>query len=369
MHTNNKQMANILITAPWLDEKKTVSGISTVVRTILESKSRNKYYHFRLGKSDCQKRELKWLADQALVVPRLLYNMLKFDIQLIHLNITFEKQALLRDYIVFFVVKRLFNKPVLLHIHGGFFLMESFPKGTFFWRLVRSMLQGADVNLVLSDIEKDQISKNYEVRTFSLPNAVMPSQIAVEKDFHNKLILVFLGRVVQSKGIFLLASALAELNDFYDQFELHIYGAGNDLNGFLETLQKIEKLNFKYFGVVQGKAKVEALSSSHIFLLPSISSEGLPMALLEAMNTGCVVVVSDDASITSVVQNEYNGFIAAKGNKEILKNILLKIFMERGILEQIGSQAKLTIAERFDIKNYMIMLQYYISACNISNGY
>jgi glycosyltransferase involved in cell wall biosynthesis len=357
MHTNNKLMANILITAPWLDEKKTVSGISTVVRTILESKSRNKYYHFRLGKSDCQKKDLKWLADQALIVPRLLYNILKFDIQLIHLNITFEKKALLRDYIVFFVVKRICNKPVLLHMHGGFFLMKPFTKRTFFWRLVRSMLRGADINLVLSDLEKDQITKNYEVRTFCLPNAVMPLQIALKKDFQNKLILIFLGRIVQSKGIYLLASALAELEDFYDQFELHIYGAGNDLSDFLKILQNIEKLNFKYFGVVQGNEKADALSNSHIFLLPSISSEGLPMALLEAMNTGCVVVVSDDASITSVVQNEYNGFIAAKGNKEILKNILSKIFLERGILEQIGSQAKLTIAERFDIKNYMIMLQ------------
>ena len=156
-------MANILITAPWLDEKKTVSGISTVVRTILENQSGNNYNHFRLGKRDSQRKGLKWLVDQILIVPRLFFNMLRFRIQLVHLNITFEKQALLRDYIVFLIVKKIFNKPVLLHIHGGLFLMRSFPEQTFFWRLVRNMLRSADMNLVLSNIERDQISKNYDV--------------------------------------------------------------------------------------------------------------------------------------------------------------------------------------------------------------
>ncbi len=53
---------NILITAPSLNTKCNVSGISSVVNNIL-AVTDLKYIHFLVGKKDRQKRNIMWFLD------------------------------------------------------------------------------------------------------------------------------------------------------------------------------------------------------------------------------------------------------------------------------------------------------------------
>lgn len=361
-------MANILITAPWLDENKTVSGVSTVVRTIIENNdSQHVYHHFRMGKSDGQKKNLIWFIDQFLVFPKLLLVLMSRNVSILHLNTAFEKNALIRDYFAFIIAKKILRKSVFLHIHGGYHLMQSLPRNTFLYNVTKKMLHGSDLRLVLSSIEDNRINEDYDIRCTILPNAI-PSPATLEsKTFESKLKLIYLGRIVRSKGIFVLLEALAELGSDLDNFEFNIYGAGADKDEFLEKIKDIKNLNYKYWGVIKGQDKLDVLKQSHIFLLPSLSSEGLPMALLEAMSYGCVVLVSDDASITSVVKDSYNGFLFPRGDKKALGNKLKQIFSHRSGLSEIGASANKTVHSNFNIKNYMVKLNELVDKALVPN--
>ncbi|SDE01143.1 Glycosyltransferase involved in cell wall bisynthesis [Mucilaginibacter pineti] len=354
-------MANILITAPWLDENKTVSGVSTVVRTIMENNdSQHVYHHFRMGKSDGQKKNLTWFIEQFLLYPKLFLVLLNRRISILHLNTAFEKNALIRDYFAYIIAKKILKKTIFLHIHGGYYLMQPLQRDTFLYNVAKKMLHGSDLRFVLSPIEDNKINEDYDIRCTILPNAI-PSPATIDrKNFESKLKLIYLGRLVRSKGIFVLLEALAELGPEIDNFEFNIYGAGADKEEFLEKIKDVKDLNYKYRGVIKGQDKLDVLKQSHIFLLPSLSSEGLPMALLEAMSYGCVVLVSDDASMTSVVKDSYNGFIFPRGDKKALINKLKEIFSHRNSLSEIGASASKTVYSNFNIRSYMTALNEWV---------
>ena len=74
------------------------------------------------------------------------------------------------------------------------------------------MLNGADLCIVLSEIEQQSIKNNYGVNGVALPNAIEVGSIKNKaKDFNDKLKLIYLGRIVTSKGIYLIVDALSEL--------------------------------------------------------------------------------------------------------------------------------------------------------------
>jgi glycosyltransferase involved in cell wall biosynthesis len=165
-----------------------------------------------------------------------------------------------------------------------------------------------------------------------------------------------LGRIVQSKGIYVIADALHFLNNHYRDFEFHIYGSGPELDILLDRLKNVEGLNYQYHGIVRGDEKWIALENAHLFLLPSLFGEGLPIAMLEAMGKACVPVVSDDASITSVVKHNDNGCIVRKGDSRDLANVIRRFLNNRELLPHLSVNAQNTIRESYGIDSYMANL-------------
>lgn len=349
-------MYPVLITAPSLDERNNVSGISTVVRNIMSHSDENiKYFHFKVGKQDKKNRSISWFFDQVFLIPNFIRSVMKWQVKAIHLNTGFEKASLSRDFLIFCVAKYILRKKIVFHVHGGYYLMTPPKKNSFFDFIIRKLLSKSDVVIVLSNIEKKLLQERYDFdNCFALPNAVAQMDVQhLNKDFSGELNLVFLGRVVKSKGIFVIIDALKAMNERYANFSFNLYGAGPELPSVLEKLNSIPGLNFTYHGVVGGQKKWEVLENSHIFLLPSLYGEGLPMAILEAMNVKCVPVATNDASISAVVQNDYNGFIVEKGNAEELASKLNYIIDNREVLAPLSNVAHETIDKKFTLGHYV----------------
>src|ERR1700744_1850243 len=114
---------NVLITAPSLEEKSNVSGVSTVVRNIIEfSDKAIRFSHFKVGKVDKKNRDISWVIDQFLLLPQFIYNILKHKVNAVHLNTGFERASLNRDFALFWVARYVMKKKVIFHAHGGYYL-------------------------------------------------------------------------------------------------------------------------------------------------------------------------------------------------------------------------------------------------------
>lgn len=350
-------MCNILITAPSLDEAVNISGISSLTRTIIsENSGQHNYFHFRLGKKDSESKDLRWLKNQITLAPRFLLFTIKNKIDFIHLNTDLTPLSVIRDFPLAMISGYLLRKKILLHLHGGYMLMTPPSKRSPFYWMIRGMLKSAVTRVVLSEVEEAKIRGHYGVRCSQMPNAVQIKNTSPEKDFAGKLTFIFMGRMVKAKGIFLIAECMSLLNTYYDDLELQIYGNGPDLQDFLSRLSKIKGLNSSYRGVVKGNEKDQAFNDAHIFLLPSLFGEGLPIAMLESMNHGCVPIVSDDASIGTVVHDGVNGYLVSKNNIDMLKEKIIRALNNRSELTELSKKAKDTIHSHHNLEHYISSL-------------
>ena len=345
----------ILITAPSLNPALNVNGISTVVQTIINHNKNQNYIHYLLGSPDKKQNKLVWmiqLINQLVGFPIFLK---RNKIELVHQNFPFDKKGVLREFIINGWC-RLFHIPVLLHVHGGEFLMNGAPT-KFYTKLSKMLLNQSQVVVVLSELETDSLHKNYQYTTSKvLNNSVDTIQFSELKKIKNeKPTMLYLGRIHESKGVEDIISAFKLLKKEID-FRFILCGIGPLQEMFVTECQQILGNDFEYLGIVSGADKLKAISRSDYFLLPSRYGEGLPMALLETMATGVVPVVTDDASMKFVVQQQFNGMRVKKNDPQDLYEKMKIVLSDASLYDSLSENAIKTIKINFDINNYIVQL-------------
>lgn len=336
---------NILITAPSLDETENVSGISSIVRQIVE-RGGHEYFHFQAGRKDGEKSGLMWALKQALLVPGFNNFIKRTRPDVVHINTSLVKRAIARDVLLAGAARKA-GKPVVLHVHGGPFAAGEFE----WWHLGKNMLNQANKVIVLSEREKEAILERIPGLDIEvLPNAVAVDEIPErQKRKSSKRKLLFFGRLDANKGLDQIVEACWKLKEAGLDFSFNCYGAGPDGKAFIDGMLEVLGDDFYYGGVVTGEEKWLVLAENDVFVLPS-RYEGLPMALLEAMAAGCVPVVSNVGSISTVVEEGINGVFVDDQN---LAERLASLLSDRHGLFNMSQAARATIRERFDIRDYV----------------
>jgi len=349
---------NILITAPSLDPKKNISGISSVVQIIIKNNEKYSYYHYLLGKPDNK----NILVQILLLVKCLLFfpfALWKDHINIVHQNFPFDPKGILREYVINQWCK-LFRVPVVLHIHGGvFFMNKTYNKLYPF--LIKKIFKNSRAVIVLSNTEKESLSRNYQYpNAFILENCIDVSLFISLK--RNKVLsmpaFLFMGRIHESKGLNDILKAFELLKKDGINFKFLLCGDGPLKKSIVPQFETLLPNQFEYWGVVSGQRKLDAIQSAGFFLLPSRYGEGLPIALLETMAAGVVPIVTDDASMKYIVKNEQNGMIVEKRNPNDLYQKMKTLILNPDLCEALSMNAKNTIAERFDIKDYIFQLNF-----------
>lgn len=347
----------ILITAPSLEEQQNVSGISTVVRQIIEN-SRHEFSHFAAGRRDGQRIVSPgWVFRQLNLVPHLRGRIRREEPDLLHLNTALTRLAIGRDLVLAGAARSL-EVPVLLHIHGGKYFTGGL-KNPISRIMTKKMLDRADLAIVLSETEKEFIRRcrpGLDIRV--LPNAVAVNQSAVRKNRDDApATIVFLGRMHDGKGLAEIVRACRILKADGCGFDFRCYGAGERKDEFVRQMTGILGARFSYGGVVSAEEKSRALAEADVFLLPS-HYEGLPLALLEAMAAGCIPVVSDVGSLGQIIREAENGFLVEPRNfRQLAEKIRWLLAADATVREKLRQNARRTVRENFDLQDYIAKLE------------
>nr|WP_315170117.1 glycosyltransferase family 4 protein [uncultured Flavobacterium sp.] len=347
---------NILITAPSLNPSRNVSGVSTVVQTIIEYNKEHLYYHYLLGSPDKKISKIVWVSQLIKQLVYFPFAIRKKNIELVHQNLPFNPKGLIREYLINLWC-RILSVPVVVHVHGGVFLMDG-TSNYFYKFLSKSLFKYAKQVIVLSDLEKDALNNNYQYSTSTVLCNSIDTNIYKSVSRHlisSKPVLLFLGRINNSKGIEDIIESFVLLKK-QKTFRFLLCGAGPNQEELITACEKLLGKDFEYRGVVSGDAKINIIKESDFFLLPSRYGEGLPMALLETMAAGVVPVVTDDASMKFVVQNEVNGIRVNKKDPKDLFEKLNSILSNPLLYEILSIKASRTIQKQYGISNYVIKL-------------
>ena len=103
------------------------------------------------------------------------------------------------------------------------------------------------------------------------------------------------------------------------------------------------------------------LSSFDVFVLTSLT-EGTSMALLEAMQTGLPVVVSNVGGNSHIISNGQNGFLFDLQDPDMLKEYIMELYKDPKLRRNIGDKAAET-AKKYSVDH--MALQYKNEYCRL----
>jgi glycosyltransferase involved in cell wall biosynthesis len=344
----------ILITSPSLNSDLKISGISSVVQFIIESNRSQEYVHFELGRKDDEKRNAAWLLRMIRTYFSWLKIMSARQNILVHFNMALCRFSIIRDFPLI-LTARIFRKKMVIHLHGGDYLMQKNPPAwmQLLWKMSFS---GRYPVIVLSPCEEEILKRRIEKkRIFTLPNCInLKDSYEFERNYLNDrtVTLLFLGRISIDKGLEFIYRALRSLRKRNIKFRFVMAGRGPDEEQYSARFSELLGKDFEFTGVVSGNQKTEVFKRCNVFLLPSFY-EGLPMALLESMSFGLVPVTTDVGSIGQVISDDINGKFVRSHSSTDIENAIETLVNDGKYRHKLSRNARLFIFNNFDPDLYV----------------
>ena len=346
-----RSRARVAILGPALTA---LSGVSTHVNMLLSSDLRQHFelLHFRVGSEGRTENAFEKLIRFCVSPFQLAIFLVKSRVDILHMNTSLDLKAYWRD-LAYLVVAKLLRRSVVNQVHGGPNPPDFFPRSALLTWILRQFLVRSDAVTVLSSGEFAAYKAfDCRIRLHLVPNAIDPAGLIDEPRSVNRdgpLRLVYLGRIVEAKGIFEIVHALQELRQRGRRFTFMVAGAGRDEPRLRESVGAagIEDRT-TLLGPVFGAAKRRLWLESDVFVFPS-HFEGLPYALLEAMAAGCVPVVTPMAAIPDVVRSESQGFLVPAKAPAGVAAAVAQLDDDRARLAQMSQSARQRISEFYTI--------------------
>ena len=151
-----------------------------------------------------------------------------------------------------------------------------------------------------------------------------------EKLAENKYIVMYHGIIITRYGFEDLLNAVYLLKDKILGLELRVYGNGEDLSLFLETVKKLKLENtVKYFGLVSIEKIVEMIPECDIGIIPNrlgpFTQINLPTRIFEYLYMQKPIVVPRTQGIKDYFDEESIFYFNA-GDSEDLANVIFNIY-------------------------------------------
>jgi len=310
---------------------------------------------------------LRRLAMFSCALVRLIAWCARGGARIVHVH-TAVRGSMYRKAVCVAVAKAM-RRPVLLHVHSGAAEIEVFRGrlGPATAWLVRRCIGMADQVVSVSSAGARALSEQFArsdvaVVTNAAPPVTQPRSTRGARD-HRPVTVLYLGGFANPvKGGEVLAQALASLVPTAPSMRVLLAGPGQLTPAATALLSGDPTVT--WLGWLDEPAKAAALDESDIFVLPS-TSEGLPMALLEAMAHGLAIVATDMGGVPDVLSHGADALLVPPGDPDSLASAIRTLVDHPEKRGQLGDAARLRaeelgedrVAARFDAIYRELMLR------------
>jgi glycosyltransferase involved in cell wall biosynthesis len=186
----------------------------------------------------------------------------------------------------------------------------------------------------------------------ALPETLTAVPRAALSDPDAPLRLLFVGRLVERKGVEVLVRALARLRHLRDA-ELVIVGTGHLEDSIRQTAALENVSDYVHFaGFVDEERLACEYASCDIFVLPAVvdargDTEGLGVVLLEALRYERPVVASAAGGITDIVVDGVTGWLADPGDAAVLARKLFDVASRPEEARRVAIHGRMEAEARF----------------------
>ena len=224
-----------------------------------------------------------------------------------------------------------------------------------FWKLVLNDCELADIILVNSYfVKKTFINNGFDA------NKIQVIYLGVRSDFYflkkryiiadNIIKILFTGYFSYRKGAHIILEALSKLEKLNIKFEMTIVGKYDEMQSLIS---KYSHLNINYVGHIPQDNLKKYLSSSDIYLFPSLG-EGCASSGMEALSAGIPTIATVESGLP--IEHLKNGYLIKSNSVEDTVNAIINLSNDLDLRKTIGKNAAMDIKNNYTWDNYAMNL-------------
>ncbi|WP_324014915.1 glycosyltransferase [Microbacterium sp. JZ37] len=225
-------------------------------------------------------------------------------------------------------------------------------------RRVKYALSHADLVVTVSDyITRHALTAGAKAeRTVRLYTGTpIPEDRSTRKEWD----IVFVGRLVEKKGIDDLLEALAIIDS--PGIRVAIVGDG-PLKSMLVERARTLSAQIRFLGMIRPQAVLETIAASRVLAAPSKTTrdgdiEGLPTVIIEALALGVPVVATRHSGIPEAVVDGVNGRLVDERDVVALASAISALVDDEAEAARCGARARETAISAFDIQRQTAQLE------------
>jgi len=280
------------------------------------------------------------LAIYGLAVLRLVWWRLRRRGEIVHVHAAV-RGSMYRKAVLVLLAKALRSR-VVLQVHAGPGDVEAFASkaGRPALALFEAAFRAADVSVAVSQATASAVERAYGASgVLVVPNSAPRLTTVAHREGAGGAAALYLGGFADpAKGggdlLTAVEAALASAP------ELHVTIAGpGELPQRGRELVADRPEGCQWSGWLTEAEKDTALAEADVFILASVS-EGLPMALLEAMAGGLAIVATEVGGVPEVLETERDALLVPAGDPGALGQALVRLAHDSELRARLGESAR-----------------------------
>lgn len=273
----------------------------------------------------------------------------EFDV--LFVNSAHDWRALMRDLPLLVATPGLARRRVV-QFHGSLSNVLSMPGRRAMKAASRWLVRSSDAVLVLST-EEAREWKAFEPRgIFHVVANCYVHNAALEPCREDELgktqnaapVVLFVGRLIASKGIYDLVEAVATVRQQVD-CRLAFAGGGGDQEALLRLVRaKGLEAHVRLLGYLPDSELARTYRTADVFALPSYS-EGFPTVLTEAMDAGLPIVTTGIRGAADHLAEGRNALFVPPGRVDLLAAALSRLVLDDGLRRHMAERNREKVKE------------------------
>ncbi len=295
--------------------------------------------------------------EKFVVFVQLLFNLVwtlskNSKIKIVHVHGA-SYGSFLRKFIVFFIVKKIFKKKYIYHVHGGEFHLFYKRSNALIKRIVEYKLSHIDTLICLSEQWYQFFDQHFKVKNICIvPNIIDYPNADLIQTNSKKINLLFLGYIGNKKGVFDLLEVLRSDISFYEKHIKLQIGGNGEIDKLKSIILEFDLTNIvEYIGWVSADDKCNYLNNCDVYILPSYN-EGLPISILEAMSYAKPIISTNVGGIPEIIIPSKNGFLVEPGDLKSIDNSIRYCINNKHYLNNLGQNSRIIVEKH--LPNYVI---------------
>lgn len=253
--------------------------------------------------------------------------------------------------------------PAVIQLHGPLIMFAhtmGWPEmNSEFYRIGTHMeetcIQLADAVFSSSDCSTRWVLNHYHPQKETIPTLHMGVDTTLfaprPVPKHDRLTILFVGSIVNNKGVENLVEAACDLIKEFPDLRLRMIGRGEQkvierLREKAESHGMPELLDLA--GFVGKQNLPDELSRAHVFAAPSLYEGGPGFVFLEAMACGLPVVGCSGSGVDEIIKSGENGFLVPPNDSKALTEVIRKLLTDDDLSSSMRKSARNYIEQEAD---------------------